>query len=83
MPDYIANDLQYKTIQGDMWDMVALREYGDEHAMHFIQDANFDQRFTDAFPGSVILDIPPVVTVQYNLKSGSQLPSIKDLLPWR
>lgn len=83
MPDYTAKDSEYKTIQGDMWDIVSLREYGDEHAMHYIQDANFDQRFTDAFPASVMLVIPLQVSVQYNLKGGVLIPPLNQLLPWR
>jgi hypothetical protein len=83
MPEYIATDAQYKTIQGDMWDIIALREYKDEHAMNWMQDANFDQRFIDMFPASLILQVPPIVEVQYNLKSGVGLPSINEILPWR
>jgi phage tail protein X len=83
MPNYTAEDSSYKTIQGDMWDIVSLREYGDEHAMNYVQDANFDQRFTDMFPASVILQIPPTATVQYNLKPSKPTPDLKNLLPWR
>lgn len=83
MPNYTANDLVYKTISGDMWDMIALREYGDEHAMNFIQDANFDYRFTDAFGGDVILDVPQAVTVGLNRKASKAIPDLTSLLPWR
>ena len=79
---YKAKHLEYSTIQGDMWDMIALREYGDEHAMHFIQDANFYERFTDGFPGGVVLALPPMVTVQVNLRSRRALPNLQQLLPW-
>lgn len=78
-----AKDQQYKTIQADMWDMVALREYKDEHAMHYVQDANFDQRFTDAFPASIILLLTQTVVVQNNLKARAKLPNLNQLLPWR
>lgn len=77
-----ARHLDHKTSQGEIWDIVALREYGDEHAMHFIQDANFEHRFVDEFPGSVILALPQVVTLQYNLKTRVAIPDIKALLPW-
>lgn len=65
-----------------MWDIVALRVYGDEHAMHFIQDANFQHRFVDGFPGGVILEIPQVVTITNNLKSRKSSPDLSQLLPW-
>ena len=79
---YKAKALEYKTIQGDIWDIVALRAYGDEHAMSFVQDANFYERFTDMFPASVILAIPPAVTLQNNLKARRSLPNLKQVLPW-
>ena len=77
-----AKSSEYKTNQSDIWDIVAIRTYGDEHAMHFVQDANFDERFTDAFPGGVVLQIPPVVTLQNNLKSRKPTPNLEQLLPW-
>jgi hypothetical protein len=83
MPDYTARTPEYSTIQNDLWDVIALREYGDEHAMHFVQDNNFNQRFTDAFPASVVLEIISVVTVQINLKAGKPIPPLSQLLPWR
>jgi hypothetical protein len=79
---YKAKNLQHKTVQGEIWDIVAIREYGDEHAMHFIQDANFYQRFTDEFPGGIILELPRSVTLEYNLKSRLSAPNLKQLLPW-
>jgi hypothetical protein len=78
-----ANNLSHKTTQGEMWDIIALREYGDEHAMHFVQDANFDQRFVDYFPASIILDISPqIVTLENNLKTRAATPNLNQLLPW-
>jgi hypothetical protein len=79
---YKAKATEYKTIQGDIWDIVALRAYGDEHAMHFVQDANFDERFTDEFAASVILQIPASVTLQNNLKARRNIPNLKQVLPW-
>ena len=79
---YKAKHFEYNTIQGDMWDMIAIREYGDEHAMHFIQDANFYERFTDGFPGNVVVALPPTVIVQVNLRSRRALPNLQQLLPW-
>ena len=77
-----AKHLQHKTTQGEIWDIIAIREYGDEHAMHFVQDANFYLRFTDEFAGGVIVKIPQAVTLQYNLKSRPTFPDLHQLLPW-
>jgi hypothetical protein len=79
---YKAKALEYKTIQGDIWDIVALRVYGDEHAMHEIQDENFYERFRDEFPASVILAVPAAVTLENNLKARRSLPNLKQILPW-
>lgn len=79
---YKAKLLEYRTVQFDIWDIVALRAYGDEHAMHFVQDANFYERFTDVFPAGVILAIPAQVTLQNNLKARRSLPNLKQILPW-
>ena len=77
-----TNDIRHRTVQGEIWDMIAIREYGDEHAMHFIQDANFYERFVDEFAGGVVLNIPAVVTLQNNLKSRPASPDLTALLPW-
>jgi len=55
---YSAKSPVYNTDQFDMWDIIALREYGDEHAMNVIQDANYYLRFTDAFLEDVQVVIP-------------------------
>jgi len=77
-----AKHRQHRTVQGEIWDMIALREYGDEHAMHYIQDANFEERFVDEFNGGVILQLPSAVTLENNLKSRPMTPNLKNFLPW-
>jgi hypothetical protein len=77
-----AKNLEHKTIQGEMWDVIALREYGDEHACHYVQDANFEERFVDEFEAGVILLLPQAVTLQNNLKTRTAIPDLKALLPW-
>ena len=83
MPEYTAKTRVYSTIQGDVWDLVALAEYGDEHAMHYVQDANFYERFTSMFVGGVKLDIPFKVKVENNLKVGKPIVNIQKIMPWR
>jgi hypothetical protein len=78
-----GNRTTYLTSQGDLWDMIAIKVFGDEHAMSMIQDANFEHRYVDVFLTGVILNIPPKVTIAINLKMGGELPDIKKLLPWR
>ena len=62
----------YTTIQGDMWDMMAKRIYGDEAALNVLLEAN--QRYADmvVFPAGVELDAP-----EYTAPVTSMLP------PWR
>jgi len=73
---------EYITDQGDIWDIISLRCYGDTHAMHFVQDANFDYRFVDAFPANVRLVIPSRVQIGMDLRP-VQTPDIRRMLPWR
>lgn len=73
----------YKTNQGDIWDLIALTCYGDEHAMHYMQDANYDYRFTGFFSSGIILNVPAQVQVTYDLKHPVKIPRLNELLPWR
>lgn len=62
----------YTTIQGDMWDLIALKVYGNENQMHILLDANPKYRNTAVFSQGVVLNCPDV-------KQG-----VNDLLPpWR
>jgi phage tail protein X len=78
-----GNRTTYLTSQGEVWDMIAYKVYGDEHAMSMIQDANFAFRFTDTFLAGVVLTIPLQVTVAINLKGGGKISNLSSLLPWR
>lgn len=62
----------YTTIQGDMWDMIAKRIYGDEAALNVLLEAN--QRYADmvVFPADIELVVP-----EYIAPVTSMLP------PWR
>lgn len=74
---------KYITDQGDIWDTIALKCYGDEHAMDKMQEANYEYRYTDIFPGNIELVVPVEVEVTNNLKSPVKPLNIKGLLPWR
>jgi hypothetical protein len=83
MPTYNARFEKYITNQGEVWDMIALKCYGDEHAMDKMQEANYEHRYVDVFPGNIELVVPLTVVVENNLKSPVKTPNIKGLLPWR
>ena len=61
---------QYRTRQGDTWDLIALRMYpklGAEKLMDVLLEANSAWRHIVIFPANIVLDIPdvpvPVVTL--------------------
>lgn len=83
MPTYNARFEKYVTGQGDIWDTIALKCYGDEHAMNKMQEANYPYRYVDAFDANVELVVPQVIEVVNDLKSPVKIPDIKGMLPWR
>lgn len=55
--------MTYRTIQGDTWDLIALRMYpkiGAEKLMDVLLEANPEHIHTVIFPANVILNIPEV-----------------------
>ena len=53
---------QVRTVQGDTWDILALKLYGDEKLMDVLIKANFNERHRVVFPSNVILNVPEVET---------------------
>lgn len=53
-------DKTYTTIQGDTWDAIAFRVFGDEYLMHHLIDANPQYREIVVFPAGVRLVVPEV-----------------------
>jgi phage tail protein X len=55
---------QYISIQGDWWDLIALKLYGmrrgDDHLMHKLIEANYQIREISHFPGGVVVNVPDV-----------------------
>lgn len=74
---------KYKTDQGDIWDIIALRAFGDEHAMSDMIDANWDYIYQDVFPANVILNVPATASVEINFRPTRTIPNLSELLPWR
>lgn len=62
----------YTTIQGDMWDLIAKRLYGDEAALNVLLEANQQYADTVVFPAGVVLKVS-----EYTAPVTSILP------PWR
>ena len=48
----------YSTIQGDVWDMIAFKVYGDTDLTYLLLDANPAQVRTTVFDAGVILTVP-------------------------
>lgn len=53
---------KYRTMQGDLWDMIAFRVYGVEQLMYILIDANPQYREVAVFPANCELNIPDVST---------------------
>lgn len=47
-----------RTIQGDTWDMLAKRAYGDEKMMDVLIQTNPSQRMTAIFPAGATISVP-------------------------
>ena len=65
----------YKTEQGDTWDIIALRVYGDEHFMDTLIKANLEHRKTVIFGHGVVLTVPEIDTTSKEFEA--------NLPPWK
>lgn len=52
----------YTTTQGDMWDMIAYKMYGDEYKMHYLMDANPNYVDTVIFSAGIVLTVPELTS---------------------
>lgn len=52
----------YKTIQGDTWDGIAVKVYGNEKYMNELLEANQAYREIIIFPANVSLSLPDIQT---------------------
>lgn len=62
----------YKTIQGDTWDGIAIKVYGDERYINELLEANQEFNEIVIFPANIKLMLPEIET-----KAASILP------PWK
>lgn len=51
-----------RTIQGDTWDWLAKKAYGNELLMNVLIAANPEHRMTSIFPAGVEITVPDVET---------------------
>ena len=63
---------KYRTVSGDLWDLISYQQMGDCRHMEKLINANRDKVATFVFKAGVELNIPEVVTTQ-----------VKKLPPWR
>jgi len=50
--------MTYTTIQGDMWDIIALKVYGSEMFADFLMANNFSLLDIVVFPAGIVLNTP-------------------------
>lgn len=63
------------TVQGDMWDIIAKKQYGDELHMDKLIKANIQHRNTVIFPAGVVLNVPEIDTTSADYEM--------NLPPWK
>lgn len=49
---------EYKTIQGDTWDMIAKNVYGGEKYLDYLMQNNFPLLDYLIFPAGIVLKVP-------------------------
>lgn len=50
----------YKTVQGDMWDLISYKVYGDEKYADKLMIANYPLLDFFVFPAGVVVKIPEI-----------------------
>ena len=49
---------QYRTVQGDTWDLIEKKQYGDEKKLDILMMNNFSLLNYVIFPAGILVDIP-------------------------
>lgn len=65
---------EYRTLSGDTWDIISLKNYQSELFTGQLVAANFEHRHTSIFPAGVVIEVPAI--------SEEQLDET-NLPPWR
>lgn len=62
----------YKTVQGDTWDLIAFKMYGNEVKMKELINANLPHINTSIFKANISINVPEITVGTNN----------SDLPPW-
>lgn len=65
---------KYITVQGDAWDRIAQKVYGDEYMAGLLMSANIEHRNTVLFSGNITLNVPV---------APDKPQTVNNLPPWR
>lgn len=49
---------EYRTIQGDTWDMIAKKVYGAERRLDYLMASNFELLDYFIFPAGIVVKVP-------------------------
>lgn len=52
----------YRTVQGDMWDGIAFKIYGDARFLTLLLNANPAHAAVSVFSGNIVLNVPELPT---------------------
>lgn len=58
---------KYRSVQGDMWDSIAYKVYGDETKMNILIETNTKYKNIQVFPAGIELNIPELETEEETL----------------
>ena len=75
--DFQMSNKTYVTIQGDMWDSISLKFYGNEKYIDKLIAANFKYREEAVFSAGIVLNIPEILD-NSNSESDFQKPSWRE-----
>lgn len=50
----------YTTVQGDTWDLIAYKLYGEEKCMRYLIEANWPLLDVLIFPSGTVLNVPDI-----------------------
>jgi phage tail protein X len=65
----------YNTVEGDVWDLISFKQYGDEAFINILINANPHLRHIEVFDGDIQITIPDKPEIPYD--SPQKLP------PWK
>lgn len=67
------SEMTYRTVSGDVWDMIAYKTLGSTDYMPVVMQANREHIGVGVFPAGIVLTIPEI----------DESTRVKNLPPWR